>query len=864
MALRKEPERRYASVRELREDIERSLAGRPVLARPDTWRYRTSKFVRRNKVVVGAALGIILALTIGLVASINFWLGEASARAKTDESLRRSRALGLATASYEVLENDGMLALLLAREAVRMERSPETLSGLHQAVGHVRERAILPDPPEAGFLGLTFSPAGDRLLALSFRRALIWDARSMPFGDPMELEGHERWILSACFSASGKYVVTTSQDKTACLWELTTGGPRPRARFPHDGWVWTAAISPDERFVVTGCADGSAKLWSIDGSEIQRLPGHTGAVRAACFSPDGTLLLTASVDTKGRLWELDPKRESYDFRAELNGHEGPITAACFSPNGDLILTASGVDDIWFLSPNPDDTARVWDLTGRQIAVLEGHTYGVESAVFSRDGKQILTASYDCTGRLWDRDGRMRQLYRLSSKVFQGSLSPDGRFVAFACKEGVRIFEVSGREVAFLGGHQDIVLSARFSPDSRWIATASMDRTVRLWSVIDEELPRYLAPGIVCAVYSPDGETVAAACEDRTARLWRADGTERARLQHEHGLGRVEFSPTGDRLITVSKDGTARLWSAEGKELQVLQHDGAVADATFSRDGGRIATACSTGARLDVWDWDASSQEFVISQSYRRWGPDPEDRQLLNLNAVAFSPDGRQLLITPRRGRAFLLTLEDDSRRSVGEALEYRAGGKATFSKDGAKILVPCLDGRVIVLQTATEVVQEFHGHDTQATCASFSPSGERIVSASADGVICIWNAVDGTLESRIRGYTGSVCTAVFSPFGDRILTASADGIARTWLVDSDELIRLAEGRTIRRFTPNELLHYEELLDVPATEAKALVEKLLAELNRKESVLDRLRQNGDLDAALRETALRFAEALSDAQ
>jgi WD40 repeat protein len=284
------------------------------------------------------------------------------------------------------------------------------------------------------------------------------------------------------------------------------------------------------------------------------------------------------------------------------------------------------------------------------------------------------------------------------------------------------------------------------------------------------------------------------------------------------LGRVEFSPAGDRLITVSRDRTARLWSAEGKELQVLLHDGAVADATFSRDGGRIATVCSTGARLDVWNWDANSQEFVISQSYRRTGPNPEDPHLANLDGVAFSPDGRQLLITPRRGRAFLLTLEDDSRRSVGDALEYRAGGKATFSKVGDRILVPCLDGRVIVLQTATGVVQEFHGHETHATCASFSPSGERIVSASADGVICIWNGADGTLESKIRGHTGIVCSAVFSPFGDRILTGSADGTARTWLVDSEELIRLADSRTIRCFTPNELLHYQELLDVPDTEA----------------------------------------------
>jgi len=163
MALRKEPERRYASVRELREDIERSLAGRPVLARPDTWRYRTSKFVRRNKVLVSAALGIILALTIGLVASTTFWFKAVASRTETSNALERRRAMGLAAAATEAMDDDTMLALLLARRAVQLDRTPETLSRLHQIVSVVRERRVFRHVEHLG--EVVFSPNGDALLA---------------------------------------------------------------------------------------------------------------------------------------------------------------------------------------------------------------------------------------------------------------------------------------------------------------------------------------------------------------------------------------------------------------------------------------------------------------------------------------------------------------------------------------------------------------------------------------------------------------------------------------------------------------------------------------------------------------------------
>jgi WD40 repeat protein len=108
------------------------------------------------------------------------------------------------------------------------------------------------------------------------------------------------------------------------------------------------------------------------------------------FSPDGQRILTASWDQTAswdktaRVWDLSGK-----LQATLQGHTGTVTSAVFSPDGQCILTASD-----------DQTARVWDLSGKLQATLQGHTGIVTSAVFSPDGRRILTASDDSTARIY--------------------------------------------------------------------------------------------------------------------------------------------------------------------------------------------------------------------------------------------------------------------------------------------------------------------------------------------------------------------------------------------------------------------------------------------------------------------------------
>jgi len=147
-----------------------------------------------------------------------------------------------------------------------------------------------------------------------------------------------------------------------------------------------------------------------------------------------------------------------------------------------------------------------------------------------------------------------------------SFSPDGQRLASASADKtVKLWDVvSGKELATLAGHKNYVRHVSFSPDGQRLASASLDSTVKLWDVVSGKELATLAghKGAVHHVsFSPDGQRLASASWDSTVKLWDVvSGKELATLAgHKNAVQHVSFSPDGQTLVSPSWDKTVKLW-----------------------------------------------------------------------------------------------------------------------------------------------------------------------------------------------------------------------------------------------------------------------------------------------------------------
>ena len=143
-------------------------------------------------------------------------------------------------------------------------------------------------------------------------------------------------------------------------------------------------------------------------------------------------------------------------------------------------------------------------------------------------------------------------------------SPDGTRIGVATSIGIWLYDAAtGAEVALLTGRTDDY-SVSFPPDGQTLATASGDKTIRLWDVAAGREKHTLKghTGWVWSVsYSPDGQTLASGSQDGTVRLWDVvTGQEKHTLKsHRYAVRSVLFSPDGQTLATASGYKTIRLW-----------------------------------------------------------------------------------------------------------------------------------------------------------------------------------------------------------------------------------------------------------------------------------------------------------------
>ncbi|MFN5169963.1 MAG: caspase family protein [Cyclobacteriaceae bacterium] len=590
--------------------------------------------------------------------------------------------------------------------------------------------------------------------------------------------------------------------------QVTNDALKPNLVLPigHTLVIWTARFSPNNQYVVTSSTDGTAKLWDAgSGRLLKSFIGHSAAVVSAEFSPDGKKIVTASADNSVKIWDIETGESLITI---------PNTNSCasFSPDGKRVVTASA------------RAAQVWDATnGELVFNLESHVQHITSAKFNSTGNLFLTTSSDGTAKVWDsRNGNLLSTLMADSTRNEMDESPEivaefdpseENLVITRSVNGSKLWELrSGKCLAKMDDE-----FARFSRDGKSILSYKSD-TIRVKSKNNGTLEStFFAPGQAeMLALSPDGERIVDVSEEGF-RLWNSNTkTWEYVFPHDYEwnetdafLFSAEFSSDNKRIITKSLF-NAKIWDVErGKLLaEFTPHVPYIGSIEASVDGKLILTNSSlwdsnngkliqafkgyqsklspTGKSLVSSDFD-SIRMFNIETGRQLFSVEGNPTSS-STGEIRFSKDGSKFLVQWYENVKVWSSLDGKLLASIPSLNNDFI--IAEFSPDGKRVITSERDNTAKIWNSSTgKMEHNLVGHSAFILNAEFSPDSKILITAAHDSIIKIWNTGSGKTIRDLKGHISSVKSAKFSGNGKMIVSASMDSTVRIWDVESGRCVK---------------------------------------------------------------------------
>jgi WD40 repeat protein/serine/threonine protein kinase len=579
---------------------------------------------------------------------------------------------------------------------------------------------------------ITFSPDSLLLATGSIDDTIkIWRVQDIEKGESVALvktlEGMAGNVNSLAFSPGGTLLASGASDGQVKLWYASDKDPDNFGTLKRD--ISTKYQTVESVAFLPGCntdsADGcllaagsgfdSIELFEVvDGSLQYTLRGLSQTI---AFSPDGHFLAAGTEEKAINLWEFSDGGivGNGSPKYSLSGSSHLLKDLAFSPDcaGEqtplsqcLLAAASGNGDVqlWSVSENASEAL------GGLSQMFSGHTEPVVEIAFSRDGKHLLSGSWDQTLRRWNVASSQVLLTLDDFLFWDGSydISPDSEQLAAVISDGsVWLVHKNGRLLHILGGHR-----------------------VQLTELV--YLPGYETNGMFVTDDIQGKYLLVTGSEDGTIRLWNTqDGTEAAALQgHEREITALAISPgCGSEnclLASGAQDGAILLWQLKDRKVrQKLEgHAGEITSLVVSADGNLLASGSTDGTiRL----WRLSDGNLVRTIDVQRGA----------VNQVIFSPDGSMLASGSEDNVLHVWRIPSGG---LAKEIAYdTAVLSVQYSPDGSMLVAGSEDNDIRLWSTSDfRLLRTLSEQNGGPSGLQFWPDSSLLISSSRDGRVRFW------------------------------------------------------------------------------------------------------------------------------
>ena len=485
--------------------------------------------------------------------------------------------------------------------------------------------------------------------------------------------------------------------------------------------------SPDKSKLIlaSGGTDGRVCLWEGDGSRLRVAYERSAPVLAVALSPDGQHL--ALTDSSPLIWLYHLGKKSPVSR-RVSGHTATVYSLAFSPDGESLASGS-----------LDCTVRLWDLSGRERAVLHGHGQKVVALDFSPDRMQLISASTDGTARIW---WTQPQRYANAELSFKNGVAE----IAAASADGRVILMASRDEPG------EIVMG--------WWPLHLRDRfRLRQYTFpVPLSNQNRIRARIHALALTPDGRLALASVQVPT----KAEGENLVMLwQRMHGRDRAEPGFQNTLMLSGGAPVYALTCDASGRTAALINAEG-------------------------LWLWDLPGRDLFHQHLPPTGEQIPYPRRIYRPDEPAheciFDPSGRYLALAVKNQ---MILLDRDGRILAQRQFRERITALGWGGPQGEWLAVAQADGLVqvwswSVTENTLNWQADITGHDGAVYALAFSPNGRTLASGGHDRIVLLSDPQTGQERARLTGHSERIIRLQFLPQASALLSFARDGGVRYW------------------------------------------------------------------------------------